>query len=66
MRKGSKKLEHCKYIDFSPLVPDNPQPPVCNLGRNEFSTDCMKPNLCPGYKSAWGISWEALKKKLGL
>ncbi len=65
MKKGSRKLKNCKYIDFSTLVPDSPQPPLCMLGHG-WSSACMAPNFCPDYKPAWGRTWESVKQEVGL
>ena len=59
-----KKLESCEHIDFSPLIPDNPQPPLCEVGHG-WSSDCMKSNSCPDYKPSIGYSLEEVKKRIG-
>ncbi len=61
----TKKLNSCKYIDFSPCIPDNPQPPICKLGHG-WSSSCMKPNSCPEYKHDIGYNLEDIKKKYNL
>lgn len=65
MKKGSRKLKHCEHINFSPLVPNNPQSPICERGHS-WRNECMFPNECPDYKPAWGITLEAVKEKYGL
>lgn len=65
MIKGSKKLKVCRHLDFSTLIPDNPQPPICKLGHG-FSSACMSKNTCPDYKFSIGISLDTLKEKYGL
>ncbi len=59
------ELDHCANIDFSPLLPDNPQSPECMKGYG-WSEDCLKPNPCPDYCHADGITLEELKKELGM
>jgi hypothetical protein len=65
MKKGSRKLKNCSHIDFSTLVPDNPQPPICKLGHG-WSGACIQKNNCPDYQPAWGRTWEAIKEELGI
>lgn len=68
MKKGSRKLESCAHIDYSPLTPDNPQSPICKM-KHGWSGDCggcMEPNSCPDYKPAWGRTLEAVKTEFGL
>lgn len=64
MKKGSRKSEVCRYIDFSPLVPDNPEPPICKMGHG-WSSGCMKNNTCPDYKYSWGRTLESIKEEYG-
>lgn len=57
------ELEVCGHIDFSLCVPDNPQPPVCELGHG-FSGDCLKSNDCPDYKMTIAYSLEEVRERL--
>lgn len=59
------KIEVCSNIDFTPCLPDNPQPPICKLGHG-WSSDCLKSNDCSDYKPSSGYSLEEVRKKFGV
>ena len=56
-----KQSEVCCQINFSPCIPDNPEPPLCELGHG-WSMDCMKENKCPDYKPSTVLTLEELKR----
>lgn len=61
----SVKIPSCKHIDFSPCIPDNPEPPLCKKGHG-WSGDCMGKNDCPDYEQGIAYSLSEVKKKYGL
>lgn len=56
------QIESCRHIDYSPLVPDNPQPPLCKLGHG-WSKDCLTINDCLDYEPATALTLEEFKAK---
>ena len=59
------KIESCKHNDFSPCLPDNPQPPVCEVGHG-WSSGCLHKNDCPDYQESEGLTLEEVKLKYGI
>ncbi len=61
----SVRIPSCRHIDFSPCIPDNPQPPSCKKGHG-WSQGCMEQNPCSNYEQGIAYPWSEIKKKYGL
>lgn len=58
------KSNLCGHIDWSPIRPDDPEPPICKLGHG-FSGECMKRNMCPEYQESEVFTFEEVKRWIG-